>query len=97
MEYIVKEDFADLRDDNHLYRAGDNYPRPGFEVPPERLAELAGSDNRVGRPLIEAVGTVEAVEGASDAPDDEGREIPVTDEKRAQRLRRSRQRGNTDD
>lgn len=91
MSYIVIERFADLQDDNRIYEAGDTYPHPGLDVSPERLAELAGSDNRVGRPLIEAV------EGGSDAPTDDGKEIPAPDEKRAQKSRKSRQRGNTDD
>ena len=47
--------FADLNDGNRIYEAGDIYPRPGFVVSYERLAELAGSDNRAGKPLIKAV------------------------------------------
>jgi len=50
--YIALERFADLKDGNRIYEAGENYPRPGFVVSDERLAELAGSDNRAGRPLI---------------------------------------------
>lgn len=52
MSYVVLMRFADLQDGNRIYEAGDEYPRPGFEVSMERLAELAGSDNRVGQPLI---------------------------------------------
>lgn len=44
--------FADLQDGNRIYEAGEIYPRPDFNVSPERIAELAGSDNRMGYPLI---------------------------------------------
>ena len=50
--YVAIERFADLMDGKRLYEAGDAYPRPGLNVTPERLAELAGSDNRLGRPVI---------------------------------------------
>ena len=50
--YIAIERFADLMDGKRLYEAGDVYPRPGLNVTPERLAELAGSDNRMRRPVI---------------------------------------------
>lgn len=44
--------FADLKDGKHLYNAGDTFPREGLTVDAARLAELAGSDNRMRRPLI---------------------------------------------
>ena len=50
--YVAIERFADLMDGKRLYEAGDAYPRLGLNVTPERLAELAGSDNRMGRPVI---------------------------------------------
>ena len=52
--YRVIYPFADLSDSNHTYNAGDEFPRRGVIVKPERLAELAGSNNKIGRPLIEA-------------------------------------------
>ena len=48
-------DFVDLQDNEHSYKAGENFPRKGLRVSAERLAELAGSDNRMGFPLIKAV------------------------------------------
>ena len=48
-------DFCDLKDNEHTYRAGDEYPRAGLRVSAARIAELAGSENRMGFPLIEAV------------------------------------------
>lgn len=55
--YIVCKTFADLQDNNFLYDIGDEYPRSGLEVSPERIAELAGSNNLQGMPLIKAVKT----------------------------------------
>ena len=44
--------FADMQDADRIYEAGEQYPRPDFDVTPERLAELEGSDNLAGKPLI---------------------------------------------
>lgn len=79
--------FCDRQDDMFMYEAGDTYPRPGLDVTPERIAELAGSDNRMGYPLIEAV------EALSKAPNDEPKEELTEADKPAQKSRRSRQRG----
>lgn len=49
----VIERFADLQDGNHIYNAGDMFPREGLEVTEERIAELAGYNNKQHRPLIE--------------------------------------------
>lgn len=53
--YIAAVAFADLLDGKHLYSPGDEFPRQGLTVSDARLAELAGSDNRMGYPLIKAV------------------------------------------
>lgn len=53
--YKVIKLFSDLQDNNHVYNVGDTFPRSGLEVKPERLAELAGSENKQGTPLIELV------------------------------------------
>lgn len=53
--YKVKEDFVDLKDGCYLYKAGDTYPRKGANIPDERIAELAGSDNIRRKPVIEKV------------------------------------------
>lgn len=50
--YKVVKMFADLQDGNHVYNVGDAYPRMGVTVTDERLAELAGSNNKQGTPLI---------------------------------------------
>lgn len=53
--YKVIKHFTDLQDKNHPYNVGDVFPREGLEVKPDRLAELAGSNNKQGVPLIELV------------------------------------------
>lgn len=53
--YRVIKFFKDLQDDNHPYYVGDTFPRDGLTVTEERIAELAGSENKQGQPLIEKV------------------------------------------
>lgn len=53
--YKVIVEFADLKDNNHVYRVGDKFPRTGYKVSKERQEELATSANKIGKPLIEKV------------------------------------------
>lgn len=53
--YKVIKYFTDLQDDNHAYNVGDTYPRKGLNPSEERIAELSGSDNKQGVPLIKEV------------------------------------------
>ena len=98
MSYVVLTRFADLQDGNRIYEAGDNYPRPGFDVSDERLTELAGSDNRIGKPLIVDVDApcedcaVEATETPVEPVNDQPKETPTEPPKSAQRGRRSRKK-----
>ena len=62
MGYVAAVKFCDLQDGKRRYMAGEKYPRPGLTVTDERLAELAGSDNRAGYPLIKKDGVEEAPE-----------------------------------
>lgn len=55
--YKVIYFFTDLQDNDHPYNVGDIFPRKGVEVSKARIAELSGSDNKQGRPLIEEVQT----------------------------------------
>lgn len=66
MKYTVIEAFVDLQDDNHVYRVGDEYPRPNHDVAYSRIVELATSANRLGKPLIKLV---------------EGKDVKVVEEK----------------
>ena len=50
--YRVIESFTDMQDGNYVYVSGESYPRKGYTPPEERVAELAGSKNRLKRPLI---------------------------------------------
>lgn len=54
-KYEVIKYFTDLQDGNHPYEVGDTYPRDGLEPSLERVAELSGTDNKQGVPLIKAV------------------------------------------
>lgn len=47
--------FTDLQDENYAYNVGDTYPRKGLNPSEERIAELSGSENKQGVPLIKEV------------------------------------------
>lgn len=53
--YKVIKLFADLHDNEFTYHVGDIFPRKGVEVSETRIAELSGSNNKQGEPLIELV------------------------------------------
>lgn len=63
MMYKVIKFFHDLEDKKetksgtvyHAYNVGDTYPREGSKPSEERIAELIGSENKQGEPLIELV------------------------------------------
>lgn len=54
-KYKVIKYFIDLEDNNHEYNVGVKFPRGNKKATPERLAELSGSRNKQGTPLIEKV------------------------------------------
>lgn len=88
--YVAILRFADLQDHNRIYEAGETYPRPGFDVSAERLAELEGSDNLARKPLIKRV---EASESPVEAFESGPKEIPVESAEPPKKARRSRQKG----
>lgn len=53
--YKVIYPFYDLKHENHVYSVGDVFPVEGCRPTKARYAELIGSDNKIGRPLIEEV------------------------------------------
>lgn len=55
MEYKVVKDFKDLKDNGHVYRAGDSFPRPSVNVDAKRIAELSTTKNARKEVLIEAL------------------------------------------
>ena len=60
--YRVIRFFTDLHDGDHPYNVGDPFPRQGVKVTEERLAELSGSSNKQGTPLIEKFEPIEVVQ-----------------------------------
>lgn len=60
--YKVIKYFIDLQDNNHPYNVGDTFPRKDKDVDEVRLAELAGSENKRGCPLIELVEEAKSLE-----------------------------------
>lgn len=53
--YKVVNDFRDAKNDNHLYRVGDDYPVAGYTPTKARIEELAKGKNRLGKVFIEEV------------------------------------------
>jgi hypothetical protein len=52
-KYAVLINFADMLDEDTVYIAGkDLYPRDGYTPDKKRLAQLKGSENAIGKPLI---------------------------------------------
>lgn len=52
--YKVLINFADLKDEKHIYAKGDSYPREGYKPTEERIKELSGNNNAFGQPIITA-------------------------------------------
>lgn len=73
--YKVIKFFRDLKDNGHVYKVGDIFPYDGKEIPEARIAELSGSNNRQGTPLIELV----PEPGADDTEENKETEV-VADE-----------------
>ena len=53
--YKVIHYFNDLQDDGYADDVGDEFPHKGMTVTKERIAELSGSENKQGVPLIAEV------------------------------------------
>ena len=60
--YVVLFPFADAKDNGHVYRTGDTYPREGYQPDSLRVVELASTANALGPPLIEKIEEVPADE-----------------------------------
>ena len=76
--YRVVEFFTDAQDKQHAYNVGDEYPRSGVTVTPERIAELASSKNKRKKVLIELVQSTaqpESDEAEKITADNEGIEV----------------------
>jgi len=68
--YKALTDFIDLQDNYRKYRAGDTFPRTGYDPGEERIAELAGTNNKRGCAVI-----VKVAEKAAEKPKKEEVEI----------------------
>lgn len=55
MGYRAIKSFVDLQDNKYRYNVGDEFPREGKKVTKKRVAELLGSKNKRGEPVIEEV------------------------------------------
>lgn len=55
-KFIVLETFRDLEDSGKVYEVDSFYPKPSNKkISKERLQQLQGGANAVGRPLIEEI------------------------------------------
>ena len=52
MAFKVIKSFADMTDNGHVYKDGDEYPRLGLQPTIERINELSGNNNKIGCALI---------------------------------------------
>lgn len=86
--YVAAVRFADLKDNKRLYEAGEKFPRDGLSVTAERIQELAGSNNRMGYPLIKQA--AEATTDVQDALNEAPAQIPSPAPKAAKKPRRKR-------
>lgn len=86
--YKVIKEFMDLKDGNHIYKAGDIYPRDGSEPTEERIAELASGKNRQKQSLIgkveEPEPQKEAEEPAAEAKTAKSKKATATKGKKAE-------------
>lgn len=73
--YKAVVNFVDLQDHNYRYLTGDVYPRKGYTPSDERIASLAGTNNRRGVPVIAEVPKKAAVKPVED-PVEKRVEIP---------------------
>lgn len=55
MRFRARIHFYDLTDNRREYLPGDEYPRKGLKPSEDRIAFLLSSDNKTGKPAIEAV------------------------------------------
>lgn len=68
--YKVVSDFRDAKNNDHLYRVGDEYPVAGDKPTKARIKELAKGENKYGRVFIEEVKESPAEDTADTATPD---------------------------
>lgn len=52
---IREKPWRDLKDNNHVYKKGDTYPREGLKPTKKRIEELTTINNKIGEVLIQKV------------------------------------------
>lgn len=56
---VIYSRFKDLKDNNHIYKKGDIYPREGLKPTKERIKELSSKKNKIGKVLIQKINNEE--------------------------------------
>lgn len=77
MTYIVTRNIIDTKDNNRFYEEGDTFPRKGFEVSQDRIAEL------IGKGVLSAKGE----EAPAQTPTEEEAPAEGTEEKPLEKLK----------
>lgn len=77
MAYIVIRNIIDTKDNNRFYEEGDTFPREGFEVSKDRIAEL------IGKGVLSAKGE----EAPAPAPTEEVAPAEEAEEKPLEKLK----------
>lgn len=77
MAYIVTKNIIDTKDNNRFYETGDTFPREGFEVSKDRIAEL------IGKGVLSAKGE----ETPAQTPTEEEAPVGETEEKPVEKLK----------
>lgn len=77
MTYIVTRNIIDTKDNNRFYEGGDIFPREGFEVSQDRIAEL------IGKGVLSAKGE----EAPAPAPTEKEAPAEGTEEKPLEKLK----------
>ena len=52
---VVYNIWKDKKDNDHIYKKGEPYPREGLKPTKKRINELSSKKNKIGEVLIEAV------------------------------------------
>jgi hypothetical protein len=52
---VIYEKFKDLKDNDHIYKKGDIYPREGLTPTKKRINELTSEKNKIGEVLIQKI------------------------------------------
>lgn len=79
MTYIVTRNIIDTKDNNRFYETGDTFPREGFEVSKDRIAEL------IGKGVLSAKG--EETPAPAQTPTEEEAPVEGTEEKPVEKLK----------